>query len=108
MGQGLRFIQEYFLVACSLADLVRRFRSSNAARVVRRFDVMSDCPSRTGARASGSLSGGRLLLSQLDFEVRPRCHPKEHAAQSRQVKLEKTIKALLLTSQRRGLAHIPD
>ena len=26
MGQGLRFVQEYFLVACSLADLVRRFR----------------------------------------------------------------------------------
>ncbi len=30
MGQGLRFVQEYFLVACSLADLVRRFRRSNA------------------------------------------------------------------------------
>ena len=30
MGQGLRFIQEYFLVACSLADLVRRFRKANA------------------------------------------------------------------------------
>jgi starch phosphorylase len=29
MGQGLRFLQEYFLVACSLADLVRRFRGSN-------------------------------------------------------------------------------
>jgi starch phosphorylase len=29
MGQGLRFIQEYFLVACSLADLVRRFRRTN-------------------------------------------------------------------------------
>ncbi len=28
-GQGLRFIQEYFLVACSLADLARRFRRSN-------------------------------------------------------------------------------
>jgi starch phosphorylase len=30
MGQGLRFVQEYFLVACSLADLVRRFRRKNA------------------------------------------------------------------------------
>jgi len=29
-GQGLRFVQEYFLVACSLADLVRRFRKTNA------------------------------------------------------------------------------
>ena len=29
MGQALRFVQEYFLVACSLADLVRRFRHVN-------------------------------------------------------------------------------
>ena len=29
-GQALRFAQEYFLVACSLADLVRRFRRDNA------------------------------------------------------------------------------
>src|SRR6201993_2509175 len=29
MGQALRFVQEYFLVAASLADLVRRFRHSN-------------------------------------------------------------------------------
>jgi glycogen phosphorylase len=29
MGQALRFVQEYFLVACSLADLVRRFRAIN-------------------------------------------------------------------------------
>jgi glycogen phosphorylase len=28
-GQGLRFVQEYFLVACSLADLVRRFMRNN-------------------------------------------------------------------------------
>jgi glycogen phosphorylase len=31
LGQSLRFVQEYFLVACSLADLVRRFRRSGAA-----------------------------------------------------------------------------
>src|SRR5262249_3566047 len=30
MGQGLRFVQEYVLVACSLADLVRRFRRGNS------------------------------------------------------------------------------
>jgi glycogen phosphorylase len=29
-GQALRFVQEYFLVACSLADLIRRFRRSHA------------------------------------------------------------------------------
>src|SRR3984893_10352921 len=29
-GQRLRFVQEYFLAACSLADLVRRFRRHNA------------------------------------------------------------------------------
>ena len=28
-GRGLRFLQEYFLVACSLGDLVRRFRRGN-------------------------------------------------------------------------------
>src|SRR5215467_6519724 len=30
MGQGLRFVQEYFLVACALADLLRRFQRRNA------------------------------------------------------------------------------
>jgi glycogen phosphorylase len=29
VGQRLRFVQEYFLVACSLADLIRRFRRIN-------------------------------------------------------------------------------
>jgi len=29
MGQALRFVQEYFLVAASLADLMRRFRHGN-------------------------------------------------------------------------------
>jgi starch phosphorylase len=31
MGQGLRFMQEYFLVACSLADLVRSFRRTGTS-----------------------------------------------------------------------------
>ena len=30
MGQGLRFVQEYFLVACSLADIVGRFQRCNS------------------------------------------------------------------------------
>ena len=30
LGQALRFGQEYFLVACSLADMVRRFRRDNS------------------------------------------------------------------------------
>ncbi len=29
LGQALRFVQEYFLVACSLGDIVRRFRKLN-------------------------------------------------------------------------------
>ena len=30
LGQGLRFVQEYFLVACSMADMIRRFRKHNS------------------------------------------------------------------------------
>jgi glycogen phosphorylase len=29
-GQGLRFVQEYFLVCCSLADIIRRFRRGDS------------------------------------------------------------------------------
>ncbi|HEX5078529.1 MAG TPA: glycogen/starch/alpha-glucan phosphorylase [Geminicoccaceae bacterium] len=33
-GHALRFLQEYFLVCCSLADIVRRFRSGNDWRAL--------------------------------------------------------------------------
>ncbi|MGY0791958.1 glycogen/starch/alpha-glucan phosphorylase [Azospirillum argentinense] len=42
MGQGLRFVQEYFLVACSLADLVRRFRRTNAVSSPTDWRVLPD------------------------------------------------------------------
>ena len=39
-GQALRFVQEYFLVCCSLADIVARFRRTND-------DWQSSCPTRS-------------------------------------------------------------
>ena len=39
-GKGLRFVQEYFLVACSLADIVARFRR-------RGNDWQALCPTRS-------------------------------------------------------------
>ena len=51
MGQGLRFVQEYFLVACSLADLVRRFRRSQR-RLERAARQGRDPAQRHPSRAS--------------------------------------------------------
>ena len=53
-GQGLRFVQEYFLVAASLADLVRRFRRTTATGAS--FRKRSPSSSTTRIRPWRSLS----------------------------------------------------
>ncbi|MEX0795009.1 MAG: glycogen/starch/alpha-glucan phosphorylase [Pirellulaceae bacterium] len=65
-GQALRFVQEYFLVSCSLADIVARFRSTN--------DQWRDLPDKVAiqlndthpAMAVGELM--RILLDQAGLE----------------------------------------
>ena len=54
MGQGLRFVQEYFLVACSLADLVRRFRQRQL-----RLDCVSRESRHPAQRYSSHIGGSR-------------------------------------------------
>ena len=49
-GRGLRFAQEYFLVACSLADIVRRFR--------RRGNDWQVLPTRDGATVEMAREAG--------------------------------------------------
>jgi starch phosphorylase len=61
MGQGLRFLQEYFLVACSLADLVRRFRRHNTD--------WNDLPDKTAIQLNDthpSMAVAELLRILLD------------------------------------------
>ncbi|MEX2359412.1 MAG: glycogen/starch/alpha-glucan phosphorylase [Pirellulaceae bacterium] len=65
-GLALRFVQEYFLVSCSLADMVARFRSTN--------DEWRDLPDKVAiqlndthpAMAVGELM--RILLDQAGLE----------------------------------------
>ena len=73
MGQGLRFIQEYFLVACSLGDLVRRFGRVNtdlrtlpdkvairSTTPTRRSPCPSSCAYCSTKRALGGTRPGTL------------------------------------------------
>ena len=60
MGQGLRFVQEYFLVACSLADLVRRFRRAT------RTGAFSPTRSRSSSTTRTRLAVAELMRILLD------------------------------------------
>jgi starch phosphorylase len=60
-GQGLRLLQEYFLVACSIADLVRRFRKTH--------DDWSDLPAKAAVQMNDThpaLAVPELLRVLLD------------------------------------------
>ena len=63
MGQGLRFVQEYFLVACSLADLVRRFRRTQQ-RLERLAATRSRFSSTTRIRRMAVPELMRMLLDE--------------------------------------------
>ena len=56
-GQALRFVQQYFLVSCSLSDIVTRFRHSNDDwKMLPEYRLMYD------ERVGGYI--GRLFLKQ--------------------------------------------
>ena len=62
-GRALRFMQEYFLVACSLADLLRRFRRTN--------DDWSTLPEKVAVQLNDthpSLAVPELMRVLLDVE----------------------------------------
>ena len=63
MGQGLRFVQEYFLVACSLADLVRPL-PARATPIGTRCPTRSRSSSTTRTRAMAVPELMRILLDE--------------------------------------------
>lgn len=65
-GQALRFLQEYFLVACSLADIVRRFRRRGNAWQSLPDKVAIQLNDTHPALAVSELM--RILLDQADLE----------------------------------------
>ena len=66
MGQGLRLLQEYFLVACSLADAVRRFQRSNSDWSLFAAKVAIQMNDTHPSLAVPELM--RILLDQVHFE----------------------------------------
>ncbi|MCC2642834.1 MAG: glgP [Nitrospira sp.] len=66
MGQGLRFLQEYFLVACSLGDLVRRFRRGNSNWTALPEKVAAQMNDTHPAMAVAELM--RILLDEAHLE----------------------------------------
>jgi starch phosphorylase len=65
MGQGLRLLQEYFLVACSLADAVRRFQRGNTDWLLFPGKVAMQMNDTHPALAVAELM--RILVDQMHF-----------------------------------------
>ena len=107
MGQALRLMQEYFLVACSLADAVRRFQHSNSN--------WSSFPDKVAIQMNDTHPSlavpelMRILLDQVHLEWDEAWHiTQKTLAYTNHTLLPEALETIVVAaeSQRRGIAGL--